>query len=96
MAEEKTEEKDGKLQSRKFVVWIVWLVLAVLIIVSSTVVMVMLHEVNDILLTTTEKVLSWFFYVSMMYLGMNVGQKAVFALSDVFKPKDEKQEENNG
>ena len=93
MAEEKTEDKN-KLQSRKFVVWVAWLVLAVAIIVSSTVIMVILHEVNDILVTTTEKVLSWFFYISMMYLGVNVGQKAVFALSDALKKKQE--EETNG
>lgn len=90
----KEEEKSNKMQSRKFVVWVVWLVLAVAIIVSSTVIMVILHEVNDILVTTTEKVLSWFFYVSMMYLGVNVGQKAAFALSDALKKKQE--EETNG
>lgn len=88
------EEKSNKMQSRKFVVWVVWLVLAVAIIVSSTVIMVILHEVNDILVTTTEKVLSWFFYISMMYLGVNVGQKAAFALSDALKKKQE--EETNG
>jgi hypothetical protein len=90
----KEEEKSNKMQSRKFVVWIVWLVLAVAIIVSSTVIMVILHEVNDILVTTTGKVLSWFFYISMMYLGVNVGQKAAFALSDALKKKQE--EETNG
>ena len=93
MAEEKTEDKN-KLQSRKFVVWVAWLVLAVAIIVSSTVIMVILHEVNDILVTTTEKVLSWFFYISMMYLGVNIGKKAVFALSDALMKKQE--EETNG
>lgn len=85
------EEEKSKMQSRKFVVWIVWLVLAVAIIVSSTVIMVILHEVNDILVTTTEKVLSWFFYISMMYLGVNVGQKAAFALSDALKKKQEEE-----
>ena len=88
------EEEKSKMQSRKFVVWVVWLVLAVAIIVSSTVIMVILHEVNDILVTTTEKVLSWFFYISMMYLGVNVGQKAAFAISNALKKdKDENQEE---
>ena len=85
------EEEKSKMQSRKFVVWIVWLVLSVAIIVSSTVIMVILHEVNDILVTTTEKVLSWFFYISMMYLGVNVGQKAAFALSDALKKKQEEE-----
>jgi hypothetical protein len=85
------EEEKSKMQSRKFVVWVAWLVLAVAIIVSSTVIMVILHEVNDILVTTTEKVLSWFFYISMMYLGVNVGQKAVFALSDALKKKQEEE-----
>lgn len=85
------EEEKSKMQSRKFVVWVVWLVLAVAIIVSSTVIMVILHEVNDILVTTTEKVLSWFFYISMMYLGVNVGQKAAFALSDALKKKQEEE-----
>ena len=85
------EEEKSKMQSRKFVVWIVWLVLAVAIIVSSTVIMVILHEVNDILVTTTEKVLSWFFYISALYLGVNFGQKAAFALSDALKKKQEEE-----
>lgn len=93
MAEEKTEEKN-KLQSRKFRVWIVWLVLAIVTIVSSTVIMIIIHQVNDLLVTMTEKMLAWFFYISALYLGVNFGQKATFALSDALNKK--KSEENNG
>ena len=72
MNEEKTQT-DSKLSSRKFVVWLVWL-----IITAGTVVYMFISKDS----TLVEKTLDSFFYVSMMYLGMNVGQKVGFAISD--------------
>ena len=71
MSEDKTTE--NKLSSRKFIVWLVWLILTLGVgvytfIANST--------------TLLEKTLDSFFAVSMMYLGMNAGQKIGFALSD--------------
>ena len=84
MNEEKTQT-DSKLSSRKFVVWLVWLILT-----AGTVVYMFISKDS----TLVEKTLDSFFYVSMMYLGMNVGQKVGFAISDtdsVLKAADEMQ-----
>ena len=72
MNEEKTQT-DSKLSSRKFVVWLVWLIITV-----GTVVYMFITKDS----TLVEKTLDSFFYVSMMYLGMNAGQKIGFAISD--------------
>lgn len=72
MSEEKTQT-DSKLSSRKFVVWLVWLV-----ITAGTVVYMFIAKDSALV----EKTLDSFFYISMMYLGMNVGQKVGFAISD--------------
>ena len=83
-----TEEKDTKLKSRKFIVWIVWLVLTVLILVLSIGIMIVTQTMPETLTELIEKELGWFFAVSMMYLGMNAGQKAAFAISDAIRPED--------
>ncbi len=72
MSEEKTQ-MDNKLSSRKFVVWLVWLLLT-----AGTVVYMFISKDS----TLAEKTLDSFFYVSMMYLGMNAGQKVGIAISD--------------
>ena len=40
-----------------------------------------------------EKVLEWFFILSMMYLGVNVGQKGALAFADALKNKYSTKEE---
>ena len=86
MDKEKTQT-DSKLSSRKFIVWLVWLLLT-----AGTVVYMFISKDS----TLTENTLDSFFYVSMMYLGMNVGQKVGFAISDaLFKNKHYSKEEEN-
>lgn len=69
--EEVTEEKKtNKLQSRKFVVWLTWLVITIGVIILSFV----KSDSTDSLIL---EVLKYFFGVSMLYLGVNVAQKYI-------------------
>lgn len=77
-------ETAKKTDSRKFVVWLVWLVIALAIGVYTFI------AKNSALL---EKVLGWFFTLSMMYLGVNVGQKGALAFADALKNKYSHKEE---
>ena len=73
---------EEKLKSRKFAVWVVWLIITILVIIFCTAVMIITHSITQELTSLIEKVLGWFFAISMMYLGVNVGQKAAFAIGD--------------
>ncbi len=77
-------ETSKKTDSRKFVVWLVWLVIALAIGVYTFI-------AKDTVLL--EKVLGWFFTLSMMYLGVNVGQKGALAFADALKNKYSNKEE---
>lgn len=89
-----SEQKDDtKLKSRKFAVWIVWLVLTIAVIIFSVVGIFVSKTMADSLTGLIEKVLGWFFAVSMMYLGVNVGQKAALAFSEVLQKKEEEGDE---
>ena len=77
-------ETSKKTDSRKFVVWLVWLVMVLAIGVYTFI------AKNSALL---EKVLGWFFTLSMMYLGVNVGQKGALAFADALKNKYSNKEE---
>ena len=77
-------ETSKKTDSRKFVVWLVWLVIALAIGVYTFI-------AKDSALL--EKVLGWFFILSMMYLGVNVGQKGALAFADALKNKYSNKEE---
>lgn len=90
---EKDEEKAKKTDSRKFVVWIVWLVIAVLVIVFCAVAMIVTKQFADNLVGLIEKSLSWFFAISMMYLGVNVGQKVGLAFADKLTKQAEEEVE---
>ena len=95
---ENTDDKiTKKTNSRKFVVWMVWLILSIAAIGFGVVVVIMSKAMGDTMVGLIEKVLYWFFAISMMYLGMNVGQKVGISLSDnlgalINKPKEEKEE----
>ena len=95
---ENTDDKiTKKTNSRKFVVWMVWLILSIAAIGFGVVVVIMSKTMGDTMVGLIEKVLYWFFAISMMYLGMNVGQKVGISLSDnlgalINKPKEEKTE----
>jgi hypothetical protein len=81
MAEEKTES-TSKLQSRKFLVWMIWCIIAVANIIIDGIVIIVTRSITAEMVSLTEKVLGWFFAISMMYLGMNVTQKVGYAVSN--------------
>lgn len=91
------QEKTKKTDSRKFVVWITWLVIAILVIAWCAVVMIFTKQIVEGLVSLIEKALSYFFAISMMYLGVNVGQKVGLAFADKLLPKEESniEEEEN-
>lgn len=87
---EDTEEKTKKkLESRKFVVWLVWCIIAVVIVLYSIAVVVITKDFTETLGTMLEKVLGWFFGVSMLYIGANAGQKVGFAFADAMSVNKE-------
>lgn len=77
-------ETSKKTDSRKFIVWLVWLLIALAISIYTFI-------AKDSALL--EKVLGWFFTLSMMYLGVNVGQKGALAFADALKNKYSNKEE---
>lgn len=85
------EKENKKTDSRKFVVWLTWLVITVLVIIWCAIVMIATKQIVDSLVSLAEKTLAWFFAISMMYLGVNVGQKVGLA----FAEKLLKQEDDN-
>lgn len=76
-------ETSKKTDSRKFIVWLVWLLIALAISIYTFI------AKDSVLL---EKVLGWFFTLSMMYLGVNVGQKGALAFADALKNKNSNKE----
>lgn len=70
MEEIAEEKKTNKLQSRKFVVWLTWLVITIGVIILS---FVKSDSTDNLIL----EVLKYFFGVSMLYLGVNVAQKYI-------------------
>lgn len=89
---EKEEEKTKKTDSRKFVVWLVWLIITVLVIAWCALVMIITKKIQEQLIGLVEKALSYFFAISMMYLGVNVGQKVGLAFADKISIKKEEPE----
>ena len=91
------QEKTKKTDSRKFVVWITWLVITILVIAWCAVVMIVTKEIVEGLVNLIEKTLACFFAISMMYLVVNVGQKVGLAFADKLMPKEESdiEEEEN-
>lgn len=83
--------EQNKLKSRKFAVWLVWLTLSVLILAFSGIVIFLTKAGAETLVPLIEKVLGWFFAISMMYLGVNVGQKIGFAISEALSDKKEEE-----
>lgn len=82
--ENSNSTSQKKTDSRKFIVWLIWLLIVIAISVYTFIVK------NASLL---EKVLEWFFILSMMYLGVNVGQKGALAFADALKNKYSNKEE---
>lgn len=84
--ENSNSTSQKKTDSRKFIVWLVWLLITLAIGVYTFI-------AKDS--TLLEKVLGWFFTLSMMYLGVNVGQKGALAFADALKNKYSNKEETN-
>ena len=55
-----------KTDSRKFVVWLVWLIITILVIAWCALVMIITKQIQDQLIGLIEKSLAYFFAVSMM------------------------------
>ena len=90
------EEKESKkTDSRKFVVWLTWLVITVLVIAWCAVVMIATKQIVDSLVSLAEKTLAWFFAISMMYLGVNVGQKVGLAFAEKLLKQEDKDVEDS-
>lgn len=87
MAEKKTD-------SRKFVVWLIWLIITILVIAWCALVMIITKQIQDQLIGLIEKALAYFFAVSMMYLGVNVGQKVGLSIADALSSHTEQHIEN--
>lgn len=75
MTDEKTKETRSKMSSRKFVVWFVWLLITVLLIVFCIITAITTQTMQENAISLLETIIGYFFAISMMYLGMNVGQK---------------------
>lgn len=91
--ENSNSTSQKKTDSRKFIVWIVWLIITILVIAWCALVMIITKQIQEQLIGLVEKVLSWFFAISMMYLGVNVGQKGALAFADALKNKYSNKEE---
>ena len=89
------EKETKKTDSRKFVVWLTWLVITILVIAWCAVVMIATKQIVDSLVSLAEKTLAWFFAISMMYLGVNVGQKVGLAFADKLIPKETEEEDKD-
>ncbi len=83
---------SDKLQSRKFTVWLVWLIIAVLVLAVLGISVIVTKNTNEKLIDLFSNTLQNFFVISAIYLGVNVLQKGAFAIADVFTAK--KEEEN--
>ena len=88
------EKETKKTDSRKFVVWLTWLVITVLVIAWCAVVMIVTKQIVDSLVSLAEKTLAWFFAISMMYLGVNVGQKVGLAFAEKLLKQEDKNVED--
>lgn len=76
------EETTKKLNSRKFIVWLVWLLITGGVMVITAI----KSNISDNLIL---EVLKYFFGISMMYIGGNVVQKGALSIADSIKGKVE-------
>lgn len=89
--EEITEEQKKKTDSKKFIVWLIWLLLALCNLALDIVIIIVTKTTLDSsMIELTEKILGWFFAISMMYLGMNVTQKVAYMAKDVLTNEESK------
>lgn len=72
-------EEEKKMTSRKFLVWIVWVIITIGIIVLSF----FKKDSDDLVKTGLQDL----FFISLTYLGVNGIQKVGFAVSDAISSK---------
>lgn len=77
------EEKINKMQSRKFIVWIVWVLICFAFVV--------LNFIRSGYEDLTKEAMQDCFFISMFYLGANVANKGIAAYEN--KQKEEQQNE---
>ncbi|MCQ2086544.1 MAG: hypothetical protein MJZ37_00510 [Bacilli bacterium] len=83
---------EDKLKSRKFSVWITWGVIVLITAIILVIDVCVLKNVPDSMVELFSKVLTYFFYVSLVYLGINVTQKGINAYKEVMS-KEKTEEE---
>lgn len=87
-----TEENKNKLSSRKFIVWLTWLILSAIVIVLDITVLTITKAFPESLIEFSKLMMKYFFTISGLYLGLNVGQKVAFAYKDTkVQPKEEEE-----
>ena len=86
-------DEKKKTDSRKFVVWLSCLAITVTIVAICVVAMALTKTVDESLVNLSGKSLDYFFIISMIYLGVNLGQKAAFAFADALTAKYESEKE---
>lgn len=74
------EKNTKKLNSRKFAVWFIWTLLA-----AAIVVMGFIRDSEQLIIKLSE----YYFFISAIYLGVNVTQKGIQAFKDVNKTNEE-------
>ena len=79
MEEKKKETEEKKMTSRKFLVWIVWVIITIGIVVLSF----FKKDSDDLVKTGLQDL----FFISLTYLGVNGIQKVGFAVSDAISSK---------
>lgn len=87
---------DEKIKSRKFLVWIVWVVLILGALVICGVVLAIQKELPESLIGSLDSIISYFFFISLAYLGFNFGQKIGLAFAGnklKIETEDEEKEE---
>lgn len=88
-----TEEEDKtkkKTDSRKFVVWLIWAILTAASIAISIVAMIVMKKLPETLIDLIKLVLEYFFFISLTYLGVNLGQNLGRSISSAISGKEDK------
>lgn len=86
-------DNSNKFNSRKFIVWVTWLVVTFGAIIIIGIISINNKELSEAAGNIIHDVIKYFFGVSMLYLGANAGQKAVLALAEKKEDEDKEEEE---
>lgn len=89
------KEEKKKTDSRKFIAWITWLAILIVAFVITLSVIVITKNVPTQVMDFVMAIIQYFFWVTMLYLGANVGQKVGLAFADIKKEEKENEEAEN-